>query len=168
MGGRRRCDAGGAGRPRRGVARRDRGARRLFVQATPVTVCAPRSPRRGPRSMLRWPRSGRWSCRCGWALATGEAELRGRGLLRHGAQPCGAGDGRRARRSDPGGRLDGGVCSAELIFSIWGRDGCVMCRAPVGVFQVRAPGLRTEFPSLRALDTSPGNLRPAATQLHRT
>jgi hypothetical protein len=30
------------------------------------------------------------------------------------------------------------------------------------VFQVRAPGLRTEFPSLRALDTSPGNLRPAA------
>ncbi len=33
---------------------------------------------------------------------------------------------------------------------------------PVGVFQVRAPGLRTEFPSLRALDTSPGNLRPAA------
>ena len=34
--------------------------------------------------------------------------------------------------------------------------------APVGVFQVRAPGLRTEFPSLRALDTSPGNLRPAA------
>ena len=32
----------------------------------------------------------------------------------------------------------------------------------MGVFQVRAPGLRTEFPSLRALDTSPGNLRPAA------
>jgi predicted ATPase len=34
---------------------------------------------------------------------------------------------------------------------------------PVGVFQVRAPGLRTEFPSLRALDTSPGNLRSALT-----
>ena len=33
---------------------------------------------------------------------------------------------------------------------------------PVGVFQVRAPGLRDEFPPLRALDTSPGNLRPAA------
>ena len=26
--------------------------------------------------MLPWPRSGRWSCRCGWGLATGEAELR--------------------------------------------------------------------------------------------
>ncbi len=32
----------------------------------------------------------------------------GRGLLRCGAQPCGAGDGRRARRSDPAGRVDGG------------------------------------------------------------
>ena len=29
-----------------------------------------------------------------------------------------------------------------------------------GVFQVRAPGLGTEFPPLRVLDTSPGNLRP--------
>jgi predicted ATPase len=36
---------------------------------------------------------------------------------------------------------------------------------PVGVFQVRASGLRTEFPSLRALDTTPGNLRPATTSL---
>lgn len=34
---------------------------------------------------------------------------------------------------------------------------------PVGMFQVRAPGLRTEFPPLRALDTTPGNLRRAAT-----
>jgi hypothetical protein len=35
--------------------------------------------------------------------------------------------------------------------------------APVGVFQVRAPGLATDFPPLRALDTSPGNLRPPTT-----
>jgi predicted ATPase len=34
---------------------------------------------------------------------------------------------------------------------------------PVGLFQVRAPGLATDFPALRALDTSPGNLRRAAT-----
>jgi predicted ATPase len=34
---------------------------------------------------------------------------------------------------------------------------------PVGVFQVRAPGLQTEFPALRALDASPGNLRPQTT-----
>ena len=31
------------------------------------------------------------------------------------------------------------------------------------VFQVRAAGLRTEFPALRTLDASPGNLRPAPT-----
>jgi predicted ATPase len=34
---------------------------------------------------------------------------------------------------------------------------------PVGVFQVRAQGQATEFPPLRALDTSPGNLRPQTT-----
>jgi predicted ATPase len=34
---------------------------------------------------------------------------------------------------------------------------------PVGVFQVRAAGLGTEFPALRALDVSPGNLRAAVT-----
>src|ERR1700729_1676238 len=34
---------------------------------------------------------------------------------------------------------------------------------PVGVFQVRAPGLATDFPPLRAVDASPGNLRPAPT-----
>src|SRR6202021_113199 len=34
---------------------------------------------------------------------------------------------------------------------------------PIGVFQVRAEGLHTDFPPLRALDTSPGNLRAAAT-----
>src|SRR5882757_877570 len=36
---------------------------------------------------------------------------------------------------------------------------------PVGVFQVRSAGLRVEFPPLRALDTTPGNLRPATTSL---
>jgi predicted ATPase len=36
---------------------------------------------------------------------------------------------------------------------------------PVGVFQVQAPGLRTDFPPLRALDVSPGNLRAATTSL---
>jgi predicted ATPase len=35
----------------------------------------------------------------------------------------------------------------------------------VGVFQVRAPGLRTEFASLRGVDSNPGNLPPANTNL---
>ena len=36
---------------------------------------------------------------------------------------------------------------------------------PVGVFQVRAPSLRTDFPPLQTLDTTLGNLRPATTSL---
>jgi len=34
---------------------------------------------------------------------------------------------------------------------------------PVGVFQVQAEGLQTDFPALRALDAGPGNLRTAPT-----
>ncbi len=33
----------------------------------------------------------------------------------------------------------------------------------VEVFQVQAPGLRTDFPPLKTLDATPGNLRPAVT-----
>src|SRR6185312_11496317 len=36
---------------------------------------------------------------------------------------------------------------------------------PVGMFQLRAEGLPEDFPPLRALDTAPGNLRPATTSL---
>jgi hypothetical protein len=36
---------------------------------------------------------------------------------------------------------------------------------PITVFQVQAPGLRTNFPPLRTLDPTPGNLRPALTSL---
>ena len=34
---------------------------------------------------------------------------------------------------------------------------------PVEVYQVQAPGLRTEFPPLRTVDSLPGNLRPPTT-----
>ena len=33
----------------------------------------------------------------------------------------------------------------------------------IDVFQVRAAGLRTDFPPLKAIDTSAGNLPPAVT-----
>ena len=36
---------------------------------------------------------------------------------------------------------------------------------PVGMFQVQAPGLGTDFPLLRALDVTPGNLRPQSTSV---
>ncbi len=34
---------------------------------------------------------------------------------------------------------------------------------PVEIFQIRAAGLPTEFPPLKTLDATPGNLRPPAT-----
>ena len=34
---------------------------------------------------------------------------------------------------------------------------------PVGLFQVRAAGLRTDFPPLQTLDSTPGNLKPQTT-----
>ena len=61
-------------------------------------------------------------------LATGEAELRGGGLLRCGAESYCAGDGRRAWLSDPVWPSRRRVCSAELIWWIWGRGGCGICR----------------------------------------
>ena len=36
---------------------------------------------------------------------------------------------------------------------------------PITLYQLQAPGLRTEFPPLRTLDSNPGNLRPAVTSL---
>ena len=59
------------------------------------------------------------------------------------------------------------VCSAEWICWIWGRDGCGICRWPVGVFQVRAAGLRTEFPPLRALGYKSWEPAPCSHQFHR-
>ena len=60
---------------------------------------------------VRGRRCGRRAAGTGVAGADGHGDRRGRtagrGLLRHGAQPRCAGDGRRAWRSDSGGRLDG-------------------------------------------------------------
>ena len=36
---------------------------------------------------------------------------------------------------------------------------------PITVYQLHAPGLRTDFPPLRGVDSNPGNLRPASTRL---
>ena len=52
----------------------------------------------------------------------------------------------------------------DRLGHVGGLAGAVFDRA-VGLFQVQAEGLRTDFPPLRALDASPGSLRPAATSL---
>ena len=106
---------------------------------------APRSPRRGRRLMLRSPPSGRWSCRCGWALATGEAELRDGDyfgtVLNRAARVMAAGHGGQILLADSTAVLLSGIDLIDL-----GPRRLRDMSIPVGVFQVRAPGLRNEFP----------------------
>jgi predicted ATPase len=97
-------------------------------------------------------------------LATGEAELRDGDyygtVLNRAARVMAAGHGGQILVADSTAGLLSGVDLLDL-----GPRRLRDVPIPVGVFQVRASGLRTEFPSLRALDTTPGNLRPATTSL---
>jgi predicted ATPase len=97
-------------------------------------------------------------------LATGEAELRDGDyfgtVLNRAARVMAAGHGGQVLLAESTAGLLGGVDLVEL-----GPRRLRDVPMPVGMFQVRAEGLREEFPPLRALDTSPGNLRPAATSL---
>jgi predicted ATPase/DNA-binding CsgD family transcriptional regulator len=97
-------------------------------------------------------------------LATGEAELRGGdyfgAVLNRAARVMAAGHGGQILLAESTTVLLSGVDLVDL-----GRRRLRDLPTPIGVFQVRAAGLRTEFPPLRALDTSPGNLRSAATSL---
>ena len=97
-------------------------------------------------------------------IATGEAELRNGDyfgtVLNRAARVMAAGHGGQILVGDSTAGLLSGVDLVDL-----GPRRLRDVPMPVGVFQVRAPGLRTEFPSLRALDTPPGNLRPATTSL---
>ncbi|HEX9499596.1 MAG TPA: adenylate/guanylate cyclase domain-containing protein, partial [Mycobacterium sp.] len=95
-------------------------------------------------------------------IATGEAELRDRDyfgtVLNRAARVMAAGHGGQILVADSTAGLLGGVDLDDL-----GPRRLRDLPTPVGVFQVRASGLRTEFPPLKALDTSPGNLPAAAT-----
>jgi predicted ATPase/class 3 adenylate cyclase len=95
-------------------------------------------------------------------LATGEAELRDGDYfgvaLNRAARVMAAGHGGQILLTESTAGLLSGVDLMDL-----GPRRLRDLPTPVGVFQVRAPGLRIDFPALRALDTSPGNLRPALT-----
>ena len=97
-------------------------------------------------------------------IATGEAELRDGDyfgtVLNRAARLMAAGHGGQILVADSTAGLLGGVDLLDL-----GPRRLRDVPIPVGVFQVRASGLGTEFPPLRALDTTPGNLRPATTSL---
>ncbi len=112
--------------------------------------------------MPRSPHSGQLELPVRMGLATGEAELRDGdyfgAVLNRAARVMAAGHGGQILLADSTAGLLSGVDLLDL-----GPRRLRDLPTPVGVFQVRATGLRTEFPPLRALDTSPGNLRPATT-----
>jgi predicted ATPase len=95
-------------------------------------------------------------------IATGEAELREADyfgvVLNRAARVMAVGHGGQILLAESTASLLSGVDLVDL-----GPRRLRDLPTPVGVFQVRAPGLQTEFPALRALDASPGNLRPQTT-----
>ncbi|MGD1109744.1 MAG: recombinase family protein [Mycobacterium sp.] len=95
-------------------------------------------------------------------IATGEAELREGdyfgAVLNRAARVMAAGHGGQILLVESTASLLSGVDLLDL-----GPRRLRDLSTPIGVFQVRAAGLRTEFPALRALDASPGNLRAATT-----
>jgi len=97
-------------------------------------------------------------------LATGEAELRDGdyfgAVLNRAARVMAAGHGGQILLAESTASLLSAVDLVDL-----GPRRLRDLPNPVGVFQVRAEGLRTEFPPLRALDVTPGNLRAATTSL---
>jgi predicted ATPase len=95
-------------------------------------------------------------------IATGEAELRDGdyfgAALNRAARVMAAGHGGQVLLAESTAGLLSGVDLLDL-----GPRRLRDLPTAVEVFQVRAPGLRTDFPALRALDASPGNLRPPTT-----
>lgn len=97
-------------------------------------------------------------------IATGEAQLRDGdyfgAVLNRAARVMAAGHGGQILVADSTAGLLSGVDLLDL-----GPRRLRDVPVPVGLFQVREAHLRTDFPPLRALDTTPGNLRPATTTL---
>src|SRR6201981_2929096 len=95
-------------------------------------------------------------------IATGEAELREGdyfgAVLNRAARVMAAGHGGQILLAESTAGLPRGVGLGGL-----GPRRLRDLPTPVQVFQVQAEGVRTDFPPLRALDASPGNLRPATT-----
>src|SRR6202008_3986254 len=95
-------------------------------------------------------------------IATGEAELREGdyfgAVLNRAARVKAAGPGGQILLAESTAGLLSGVDLVDL-----GPRRLRDLPIPVGVFQVRAAGLRMDFPPLRAVDVTPGNLRSALT-----
>jgi hypothetical protein len=134
----------------------------LFSHTGDGVVAAFASPRSAVDAAVAAQRALELPVRMG--VATGEAELRDGDyfgtVLNRAARVMAAGHGGQILVADS----TAGFLSRVDLLDLGPRR-LRDVPVPVGVFQVQAPGLRTDFPSLQALDTTPGNLRPAATSL---
>jgi predicted ATPase len=132
----------------------------LFSHTGDGVVAAFASPKSAVDAAIAAQRELQLPVRMG--IATGEAELRDGDyfgtVLNRAARVMAAGHGGQVLVADSTVGLLSGVDLLDL-----GPRRLRDLRAPVGVFQVRAPGLQADFPALRALDASPGNLRPQTT-----
>jgi predicted ATPase/class 3 adenylate cyclase len=97
-------------------------------------------------------------------IATGEASLRDGDyfgpVLNRAARVMAAGHGGQILVADSTAVLLSGIDLVDL-----GPRRLRDLPIPIKVFQLRAPGLGTDFPPLRTLEGNPGNLRPATTSL---
>lgn len=134
----------------------------LFKHTGDGIVAAFTSPRSAIDAAIAAQRQLELPVRMG--LATGEADLRDGdyfgAVLNRAARLMAAGHGGQVLIADSTASLLTGVDLIDLG-PRWLRD----IPIPVGVFQLKAAGLRSDFPALRTLDKTPGNLRPAATSL---
>src|SRR6476659_8266965 len=134
----------------------------LFSHTGDGVVAAFASPRSAVDAAVAAQRALELPVRMG--MATGEAELRDGDyfgtVLNRAARVMAAGHGGQILVADSTAALLSGIDLLDL-----GPRRLRDLPIPVGVFQVRAPGLRTDFPPLRGVDSNPGNLRPAITSL---
>jgi predicted ATPase len=134
----------------------------LFSHTGDGVVAAFTSPKAAAGAAVAAQRALELPVRMG--IATGEAELREGDyfgtVLNRAARMMAAGHGGQILVADSTVGLLSGVDLVDL-----GPRRLRDLPNPITVFQLQAPGLPTDFPPLRALDTTPGNLRPTTTSL---
>jgi predicted ATPase/class 3 adenylate cyclase len=134
----------------------------VFSHTGDGVVAAFTSPRSAVDAAVAAQRALEMPVRMG--IATGEAELRDGDyfgtVLNRAARVMAAGHGGQILLADSTAVLLSGVDLVDL-----GPRRLRDLPNPMTVFQLQAPGLRTDFPPLRTLDPTPGNLRPAITSL---
>jgi hypothetical protein len=134
----------------------------LFSHTGDGVVAAFASPMSAANAAIEAQRELQLPVRMG--IATGEAELREGDyfgtVLNRAARVMAAGHGGQILVADSTAVLLSGVDLLDL-----GPRRLRDVPNPITLFQLQATGLRTDFPPLRTLDRSPGNLRPAVTSL---